>query len=525
MIVAKHQAAGRRLPRLLLGLLPTLLLAACGGEPAGGPANEVVVALENPPLHLDPRLATDQSSARVFELILNGLVEKSPNGDLGPSLAESWEVLDDGRRYRFQLRPDVRFHDGRAFSADDVVWTFQTMLDGRVVTPKTGAFARLERVEKVEPLVVDFHMKEPYGAMLVNLTTYLGIIPAGSEPEAMNRHPVGTGPFRFASQTPDRVVVEAHDEAWQGRPALDRVVLKLVPDATVRELELRKGSTHLVVNGLAPDVIGGLRRDPAFRVVVDPGSNWSYLGLNLRQPPLSDVRVRRAIRLAIDRPRIVASLWDGLGIVGDTPIPPGHWAHHPGLEPVAHDPDAARRLLDDAGYPDPDGDGPEPRFALTYKTSTDQTTLLQAQVVQSMLAEVGIAIDIRSYEFATFYNDVKQGNFQLFSLTQTGIVDPDIFALMLHSASVPPGGSNRGGFSHPAFDRAIEMGAAAFSTADRLPHYVEAQAIFADQVPFVSLFSKMNVAVMPRALAGYENYLSGELYSLARVHWTRPAPE
>jgi peptide/nickel transport system substrate-binding protein len=525
-IVAKQPHTARPRPRLALVslvALPLVLLPGCAGDPGAQRANEVVVALENPPIHLDPRLATDQSSARVFELILNGLVEKRPNGDLGPSLAESWEVLDDGLRYRFNLRSGVRFHDGRPFSADDVVWTFQTMLDGRVVTPKTGAFARLAEVVKVEPLVVDFRMRAPYGAMLVNLTTYLGIIPAGSEPETINRHPIGTGPFRFVDQTPDRLVVEAHDDAWQGRPLLDRVVLKQVPDATVRELELRKGSTHLVVNGLAPDVIDALRRDPAFRVVVDPGSNWSYLGLNLRQAPLDDVRVRRALRLAIDRPRIVAALWQGLGVVGDTPMPPGHWAHHRALEPVAYDPEAARRLLAEAGYSDPDGDGPAPRLSLTYKTSTDQTSVLQAQVIQSMLADVGVAVDIRSYEFATFYNDVKQGNFQLFSLTQTGIVDPDIFALMLHSASIPPGGSNRGGFRHPGFDRAIEMGAAAFATEDRLPHYLEAQAIFADQVPFVSLFSKMNVAVMPRALAGYENYLSGELYSLARAHWTPAA--
>jgi peptide/nickel transport system substrate-binding protein len=522
MIVAKQLHAVRAiLPMAAVSLALGVVAGGCGGG-GGARANEVVVALENPPIHLDPRLATDQSSARVFELILNGLVDKLPNGDMGPSLAESWEVLDDGRRYRFHLRPGVRFHDGRPFSADDVVWTFQTMLDGRVVTPKTGAFTRLAEVEKVEPLVVDFRMRAPYGAMLVNLTTYLGIVPNGTDPEAMNRHPIGTGPFEFVSQTPDRVVVEAFDDAWQGRPAIDRVVLKVVPDATVRELELRKGSTQLVVNGLAPDVIDDLRRDPSFRVVIDPGSNWCYLGINVRQGALADVRVRHALRLAIDRPRIVASLWRGLGVVGDTPIPPGHWAHAP-TEPVAYDPGAARRLLDEAGYADPDGDGPEPRLALTYKTSTDQTAVLQAQVIQSMLAEVGVDIEIRSYEFATFYNDVRQGNFQLFSLTQTGIVDPDIFALMLHSASVPPGGSNRGGFADPDFDRAIEQGAAAFTTADRLPHYLEAQAIFADQVPFISLFSKMNVAVMPRDLEGYENYLSGELYSLARAHWAAPA--
>jgi peptide/nickel transport system substrate-binding protein len=508
---------------LALAAFAGILLVGCSAPPRAR-TNEVVVALENPPLHLDPRIATDQSSARVFELILDGLVEKKPDGGLAPALALSWDILDGGLLYRFHLRPGVTFHDGRPLTADDVVWTFQSMLDGTVVTPKTGAFAQLERVSKVAPLVVDFHMREPYGAMLVNLTTYMGIIPDGSSPEAMNAHPIGTGPFRFASRTPDRVVVEAHEGSWQGRPALDRVILKLVPDATVRELELRKGSTHLVVNGLAPDVVGGFEADPEFRVAIDPGSNWAYLGLNLRQPPLADVGVRRAILRAIDRQRLVASIWQGLGVVNETPIPPGHWAHSDSLPSAAYDPETARALLDEAGYPDPDGDGPENRFSLSYKTSTDQASVLQAQVIQAMLADVGIGIELRSYEFATFYNDVKQGNFQIFSLTQTGIVDPDIFSLLLHSKSIPPGGFNRGGYSNPEFDRLIEEGARAVTIEDRLQPYLRAEAIFVDEVPMISLLSRMNVAVMPRTLVGYQNYLSGELSSLAQAHWDDLSP-
>lgn len=506
--------------RALATVLAWLLVAACTADKPANRSNKVVVALENPPIHLDPRVATDQSSARVFELVLNGLVDKQPNGDLEPSLAESWQILDDGLVYRFQLRPGVRFHDGRGFSADDVVWTFQSMLDGTVTTPKRGAFAQLESVSKVSDLVVDFNLREPYGAMLVNLTTYVGIIPAGATPEAMNQHPIGTGPFRFVSQSIDQIEVAANDDSWQGRPPLDRVILKQVPDATVRELELRKGSTQLVVNGLAPDVVTALGSEPGFKVVVDPGSNWSYLGLNMRQGPLSSPEVRRAMLHAIDRQQIVDTLWQGLGIVGESPIPAGHWAHHPGLRSVPHDPQAARDLLDAAGYPDPDGAGPETRFTLTYKTSTDQTVVLQAQVVQSMLAEVGIKIDIRSFEFATFYNDVKQGNFEIFSLTQTGIVDPDIFHLMLHSASAPPNGFNRGGYANPDFDHQIELGAAAAEPATRREHYLAAQEIFARELPLLSISSKMNVGVMPRELEGYENHLSGELYSLAEARWS-----
>ncbi len=508
------------------------LLATC--RPAAGPRaptdESLVVALENAPIHLDPRVGSDYASGRVFELILEGLVEADGEGSFVPGLATSWEVLDDGYRWRFHLREGVEFHDGRPFTAADVIWTFGTMLDGTVASPKRGALAMVESVESVEsaeeagtadPLVVDFRLTQPYGALLPNLTSYLGIVPAGRQPEEFGRAPVGTGPFRFVSKTPDRVVLAANDRAWRGRPVLDRLEVREVPDATVRALELRKGTVHLVVNALAPDVVSRFRNDPEFRVVEDPGSNYVYLSFNLEDPILSDVRVRRAFALAIDRQKIVDSIWNGLGVVTESLMRPGHWARHDGLEPVPHDPAAAQALLDEAGYPDPDGEGPEPRFTITYKVSTDETSLLQAQIIQAMLARVGIGIEIRSFEFATFYEDIKRGNFQLFSLVRLGIADPDIYQLILHSRSVPPAGANRGRYVNPEFDRLIELGARFADPAERRPHYLEAQEIFARDLPYVSLFIKVNVAVMPTALEGYRNYPSGQFYGLREVRWRR----
>lgn len=480
------------------------------------------MALENAPLHLDPRVGTDQASSRVFELALNGLVAKDPHGNLLPGLAESWEILDGGRLYRFHLRDGVTFHDGRPFGAEDVVWTFQSILDGTVVTAKRGAFEQLERVESPAPGVVDFVMNEPFGALLVNLTSYMGIVPRGTLPDEQNARPVGTGPFRVAERRTDLVVLEAYPQAWEGRPPMDRVVLRQVPDPTVRALELRKGSVQLVVNALAPDVVPDFRADPAFRVVEDPGSNYVYLGLNLEDPILARREVRQAMARALDRERLVESLYRGLGIVTETAMPPGHWARHEGLEPIPHDPAAARDLLDAAGFPDPDGAGPATRFDLTYKTSTDEVALLQAQVLQAMLAEVGIGVDIRSYEFATFYNDIKQGAFQVFSLTWTGVVDPDFYTLIFHSDRVPPDGANRGRYRNAELDRLLEAGARAVLPEERLPHYLRAQEILAEELPYISLLTKVNVAVMPRRLEGYRNYLSGELYSLKDVRWADP---
>ncbi len=506
--------------RRLLTAAP-LLIVGCGGEPTSlvPEANELVVALRSAPINLDPRLATDQASSAVLQLVMSGLVTKNANGDFIPDLAESWEILDDNRRYRFHLRDGVTFHDGRSLSAADVVWTFQTILDGQVTSPKRGAFVQLERVEQVDELTVDFVLSEPYGAMLGNLTPFMGIVPAGSDAESLNRHPIGTGPFRMVERREDQVVVEAFDGYFRGRPKLDRVVLRDVPDSTVRALELQKGSVHLVVNELQPDVVVNFRADPRFQVVESPGSGYAYIGVQMEDPVLADKSVRRAIAHALDRELLVSSIWRGLGVVSESMMRPGHWARNEELEPIRYDPAKARALLDAAGYPDPDGDGPEPRFELTFKTSTDETYLLQAQIIQQMLAGVGIAIEIRSHEFATFYNDIKQGNFQLFTLVWQGAVDPDMYSLTLHSEKVPPNGANRGRYNNPEFDRLVEAGAQRALPEERLPFYLEAQEILADELPYISLYIKANVAVMPEGLAGYENYSNGELFSLARAYW------
>lgn len=506
---------------LTIPALAALLLAGCSGDraPSWPTDNSLVVALENAPIQLDPRIGTDQASGRVYEVIFSGLLTKDTSGNLIPDLAESWEILDDGRRYRFRLRTGVTFHDGRALGSADVVYTFQTMIDREVVTPKLGGLPQLVGVEAVDPRTVDFHLSEPYGALMPNLTCFLGIIPAGSTTEELNRSPTGSGPFRFVSRTPDTVTVEPFDDYWEGRPPLDRLVLRTVPDDTVRILELRKGSVQLVADPL-PDVVPMFRRSPHYQVIENPGSNYAYLGVNLEDPILADPAVRRAIALSLDRQLLIDTLWNRLGLLTETMIPPGHWARNNALEPIPHDVEAARRLLDEAGYPDPDGEGPEPRFRLTIKTSIKERYVLQAQIIQAMLAETGIELEIRSYEFATFYSDIKRGSFQLFTLIWTGIVDPDIYSLTLHSARVPPAGANRGRYRNPAFDRLIELGARRTLLAERRPPYLEAQEILARDLPYISLYTKINVALAAAGLEGYRNYPSGELYSLKDVRWS-----
>jgi peptide/nickel transport system substrate-binding protein len=453
---------------------------------------------------------------------MDGLVTKDEDGAFRPDLATSWEILDGGNRWRFHLRRGVVFHDGRPFSAADVVWTYGSIVDGTVPSAKLGAFAFVRRVVAVDAATVDFELSRPWGALLGNVTSFVGVVPAGRTPEQQNREPLGTGPFRVVRRTPDTVELAAFDRCFRGRPRLDRVVLREVPDATVRVLELRKGTVQLVVNGIPPDVVPLFERDPRFRVAEKLGANYAYLGLNLEDPALADARVRRALALALDREQLVATLWRGLGRVTETMLPPGHWARDDELPELPHDPAAARRLLDQAGFPDPDGPtGPRPRLTLSYKTSTDETARLQAQIVQAMAAEAGIALEIRSLEFATFFADVQRGAFQVFSLTRTGIDDPDLYSLLFHSRNVPPAGANRGRYRNHELDRLLDLGSALSTPEERRPVYLEVQRIMARDLPYISLFTKTNVAVMPATLEGYRNYPSGELLSLPEVEWRR----
>ncbi len=500
-------------------LASSLGLASCQRDlrvPADG---AVTVAVESAAAHLDPRVGADQASSRAHELLFDGLVEFDRRARLVPALAERWEVLDAGRRVRFHLRPGVRFHDERAFSSADVVWTLQSVLDGSVATSKRGALDGVRAVRAIDPLTVDLELDEPSAALLAELTTGFGIVPAGTTVAEADAHPVGTGPFAFVAQSADRLELRANPEAFRGAPAIPRLILHAVPDTTVRALELRKGSAQVVINDLAPDAVPAFQADPRFQVVESSGASFVYLGFNLRDPVLGQVAVRHAIELAIDRAQIVRALWRGQGAVSESIFARGHWARDEALAPVEYDPAAAAALLDRAGFADPDGPGPLPRLRVVYKTSSAEQSQLQAQAVLAMLARVGIEVEIRSVEFATLYDDLRRGNFQMFSLTRTAVLEPNIFRLMLHSQSFPPNGQNRGFYANPAFDAAIEAAGRSGDAEARRRLYGEAQRIFAADLPYVILLIKDNVAVMPRQLEGYESYPSGSFAALRELRW------
>ncbi len=498
--------------RAVIVLSAALFLSACGGHRDS--ADLLTVAIDVGPGSLDPRLGSDESSRRVQQLLYNGLVRFNAHGDPEGDLAASWENPDP-LVYLLHLRPEVRFQDGRPLTSEDVRYTIESILNDEVPSFLKGDLAVIRAIETPDPSTIRFTLKEPSAPFLSNLN--LKILPKGAGPSA-GSHPVGTGPFRLVRYRKDQdLLFEAFDGYFEGKPGVRRLRLKIVPEATSRQQELLKGSVDLVINDLNPDQVENLRKSDRLRVLTSPSNSTTYLGFNLEDPILKDSRVRQAVAFAIDRDRMIEVLLHGLARPATGLLPPDHWAYEGEVETYPHDPQRAARLLDAAGYPDPDGPGPAPRFRLTYKTTTQQQAREQASVFQEQLRAVGIELEIRSFEWGTFYDDIKAGRFQIFSLQWTEILDPDVYRMRFGSVFEPPAGFNRGRYRNPEVDRLLEEGTRGASKEERRRVYSRIQRILAEEVPYVCLWHKSNAAVLSRRVRGFSLTPAGDFSVLAGV--------
>jgi peptide/nickel transport system substrate-binding protein len=475
-------------------------IAGCAA-PQAAPTGHLIVEVQSSPNNFDPRVGTDEVSQRVSQLVFTSLMTLDENLRVVPALAARLENPDP-LTYVAHLRRGVRFHDGHELTAADVVYTFTSLLDDEFISPRKGAYRIVDSIAALDDYTVRFRLKEPFGSFPVQLV--MPIVPAGAG-DALGTFPIGTGPYRFVRYDPDdRVVLSAFEGYFDGLPLNTGIVLKIVPDDTMRGLELRKGTADAVVNDIAPDIAHQLEEDGDLHVVTGPGTDYQYVGFNMRDPILSEKRVRHAIAYAIDRQAIVEYLRRGQARVAIGLLPPVSWAFEPEVRVFSQDLPRAKRLLDEAGYPDPDGDGPRPRLSLSLKVSTNEFSRLQAAVIQQDLRKVGIALDVRSYEFATLYADVLKGSFQMFTLQWVGgaVADPDILRRVFHSRQVPPAGFNRGYYSNPEVDRVLDAASRATDEAERKRLYGDAQRLIAEDAPYVSLWNKTNVAVMQPGISG-----------------------
>lgn len=488
-----------------MSLALSLGLTGCRQPPPS--PNTVTMLIESSPANLDPRIGTDGQSEHIDALIFDALVRRDQHFNVQPWLAESWQAPDP-LTYIFHLHSGVRFHDGRPLTARDVKWTLDTILHGPIITSKAGAFQNIAGIETPDAGTVVIRLKKPDAALLWNLSDgAIGIVPEGSDRE-FGQHPVGSGPYRFVRMEQDKeVVLERSSSSWQPQPSIEHIRFAVVPDAITRALEMEKGSADVCINALTADMVDALKKQTQLVVQTVPGTVLNYISFNVGDTNLRDVRVRQAIAYAINRPLIVHSLWRGRARLAESLLPPDHWAWSSNLPIYNYDPQHANELLDAAGFKrDKNG----VRFHLTLKTSTDETSRLLALIVQQELRQTGIALEVRSFEFASFYADITRGAFQMYTLRwQGGNEDPDIFHYAYHSGSLPPHGANRGRYLNPALDKLLNDAGKSSDQSERRRKYDEAQQILARDLPSINLWYLDTVLVHNRRLENLQPSSSG----------------
>ncbi len=472
----------------LIALLLTFQSCRRGGSP-----DELVMLIEKRIQTFDPRVSSDSAAERMRQLIFNGLTRKNEKFDPIPDLAERFEASPDYKTFTFYLRPGIKFHNERLLSALDVKYTFETMLSRGFPSDKKAEFVNaLAGIDVKDERTIVFRCNNPFPGF-PNAIIPVGIIPEGTT-EQQAKRPVGTGAFKFESYIEDQeVVLSAYEKYFNGPPSFKRLRVKIVPDNSTRESELRKGSVDLAINAdFDPVTVEGLQKAEGLKVETIEGTNVTHLGANLQDPILKDNRVRQALILAIDRDALIRDVLKGQARIANSILPTSQWAYEPDVEKYPYNPDRAKALLDEAGRKEAPG---QPRIKLTLKTSTVSVSRKIGETMQEQLRRVGIALELQSLERQKFTQDLSEGNFQLYLNTSVGgNQSTDFFKFAYSAQSIPPNGQNRSRYNNPQVDKLLTESLTA--TRERQKEvFSQIQKILAADLPHIYLWYPATIVV------------------------------
>lgn len=494
----------KRLAGILL-LSALLLLGGCG-EASNGQEG-IKVGLSQLPMSLDPRYATDAASHRVQEFLHRGLVYLDDQFLPRPDLAESWQHPDP-LIWEFTLKPNVRFHDGGAVRASDVAATLNAVLDQTKASPLRAGLAAISKIEVLADDRLRIELNKPDASLLTRLA--IGIIPASLAGRGhVPRNMIGCGPYRLLSWQGNQLEIEPVDASDD----LNRIRFVGVKDPVTRSLKLVRGELDFTQGELPPHLLPYLQKQEGIEIQYEPSTTFSYIGVNLQDRYLKDLRVRRALALGLDRKRLKKALYSDLPVLAEAVLTSSHWAATD-LPETVFDPVAAEKLLDEAGFP---RDAEGIRFHLTYRTSTNPTRLRLVTAIADGWQKLGVDVSIESLEWGGFYARIKRGDFQLFSLDWVGITDPDIYRWILHSDMWPPSGSNRGRYKNNQMDDWLDSAASSEIQEERVHLYARVQQqMQADQV-YIPLWYQPVIAVSGPRIRGFKPSPDGSLRSLQTV--------
>jgi peptide/nickel transport system substrate-binding protein len=468
------------------------------------PPDTLVVALSAAPATLDPRYATDATGDRLVSLVFSSLVRLGPNLEAVPEAAEHWTCAS--QTCTFYLRPDLRFNNGRPMNAEDVRYSFAQ------IASKSSPFSSLgDSLEKVEVreaggrIIVGIQLKGIPDKFIRSELHSLKLLPK-PEVEAASadfaRHLIGSGPYRVVRQDMNEIEMEAVHAAGP------RLLFKVIHDDFTRYQKLLKGEVDIAQGEIGTDRVGDFEKRPdEFQVTTTPTLNMTYLLVNFRDPVLRQKAAREALAHAIARAEIIRYKANGHAREATSILAPELPYHNGRLKSVGYDLDSARRLVNEAGV------GGQ---KLILKTSNVPSAIDHGKVLAYQMSRSGLDVQVQSYEWGTFYGDVKRGNFQLATMTWVGIIDPDIYKFAFHSREKPPG-RNRGFYENPALDALLEKGSNELSFTKRKKIFDEVQEIVHNDLAIIPLWYEQRTSIARRTVKNYVPTQTGDYWPLVQA--------
>ncbi|MBI9104966.1 MAG: ABC transporter substrate-binding protein [Spirochaetales bacterium] len=497
---------------LMLICIPAMVFAGGGQEdPAAGDSSSagaadsksggvLVFARSGDSVGLDPARETDGESYYGCTQIYDNIVEfKNGTTEVQPGLAESWDISADGLEFVFHLRSGVKFHDGTDFNADAVVFSLGRQLWEDHPYHELGPWKYwgymdmaniVEDIVAVDDLTVKFVLKKREAPFIANLAMdFAGIVsPSAVEKygEDFPNNPVGTGPFKFVSwKKEDAIVFERNEDYWRRPAYLDRLIIKVIPDATARYLALQKGEVD-VIDFPSPEDLDAMKADPDIKVIQQEGLNVGYLAFNCDRAPFDNKLVRQALNYAINKDEIIAGVYGTAGTPAKNPLPPTMWSYNNSITDYAYDPAKAKELLAEAGYADGFS---TTLWAMPVARPYNPDGRKVAEIMQAQFSKIGVEIEIVSYDWGTYLEKTDHGEHDMALLGWTGDNgDPDNFLAVLLSipaAEIPAG--NIAFWRNVEFNDMIMEAKETMDVAKRTELYEDAQVIFHEEAPWLPI--------------------------------------
>lgn len=515
-------------------LATTLALTGCGGtKPTAGTDNKkpsiLIYGRGGDSVSLDPHNVTDGESFRVTENIYDGLVDyEKDSTKVVPSLATEWKTSEDGKTWTFKLRKDVKFHDGSDFNADAVVYNFERMWDKSHPQHKGdfsyfhdmfGGFkgdkgSIIEGIKAIDANTVEFKLSTPLAPFLANLgmSTFAIISPEALKKygDKIGENPVGTGPFKFKEwKRNDSITLEKFDKYWQpGLPKLDQAVFKVIPDNTARLTALKSGEID-IMDGLNPSDKKQVEADSKLQLLLRPSMNVGYLSMNNSKPPFDNVKVRQAISMAINKKGLIDAFFNGLAEPAKNPLPPSLWGYNKNIQDYGYDPEKAKQLLAQAGFPN----GFETElWAMPVARPYMPQPQKIAEALQSDLGKIGIKAKIVSFEWATYLKKTKNGEHSMALLGWTGDNgDPDnfLYVLLDKNNANPPAAQNISLYKGDQVHELLLKAQIVSDQSERAKLYEEAQKLIHEDAPMVPLVHTTPALGASKTVKGYKPHPKG----------------